>query len=359
MLKQFFSPIKYFGVALLVLMLDLGSSNKVIAQQTPLFSQYFHNPFIYNPAWAGLDKFGSVNLTHRNQWDGIPTAPVTNQFTLDLPFYQYKAGAGLNAYYEKVGLFTTTKIQASFAYHLFQLYENASVFSFGMTAGYVGTQMDLTNVYVLNPGDPRIVNNTGDYQGVEFSVGVNYRYKDKFQIALVAPQLVTSGLRPIDGAENNTNLVSHYLLSAKCTLKSVDEVHRIEPMVMVRKAPNSPLQFDVGGQYTYNNTLWGSVAYRTNYTVAIGAGINVKRFRIGYARDFSTGTLAGVAGSSNEIMVGYKFNFLPTYTYDGKKGKSNTDKKRKIMHPSKTGPLPKDVYKKNNPKTPPKGYRKN
>jgi len=50
---------------------------------------------------------------------------------------------------------------------------------------------------------------------------------------------------------------------------------------------------------------------------------------------------------------------LPTYTYDGKKGKSNTDKKRKIMHPSKTGPLPKDVYKKKNPKTPPKGYRKN
>jgi type IX secretion system PorP/SprF family membrane protein len=360
MVKQFFNAIRVqnFGAIFTIVFLGLLATTKTVAQQVPLFSQYFHNPFIYNPAWAGLDKFGSANLTYRNQWEGMPSAPVTNQFTLDLPFYQYKAGAGINVYHEKIGLFTTTKVQASFAYHLFPLYENASAFSFGLTAGYVGTRMDLTNIYVLNPGDPRIINNTGDYQGVEFSFGVNYRYRDKFQIGLVAPQFVSSGLRPVDGAENNLDLVSHYLLTAKCTLKSYDEMHRVEPMIMLRKAPRSPLQFDIGAQYTYNNTLWGSVAYRANYTVSIAAGVNVKRFRIGYARDFSTGALAGVAGSSNEIMVGYKFGFMPTYDYDGKKGKSNTKIKRKIMHPSKPGPLPKDVYKKGNPKKAPKGYRR-
>lgn len=353
--------LKLNKVIILLLCASLGFVQGVLAQQTPLFSQYFHNPFIYNPAWAGLDKFASANFSYRNQWESIPSAPVTNQFTLDLPFYQYKAGMGLNAYYEKIGLVTTTKIQVSGAYHIFQLYENASVFSFGLTAGYVNSRMDLTNAYVLNPGDPRIVNNTGDYQGVEFSFGVNYKYKDKFQLAVVVPQFVSSGIRPIDGAENNTNLISHYLISAKCTLKTFDELHRIEPMLMIRKAPRSPLQFDIGAQYTYNNTLWGNIAYRSDYTAVVAAGVNVKRFRIGYARDFSLGALSGVAGSSNEIMLGYKFNFIPNYDYDGKKGRGNTNRKRKIMHPSRNGPLPmpKDIHQKKTNRKPPKGYKKN
>jgi type IX secretion system PorP/SprF family membrane protein len=348
---------KYLGGLFLVVFLQ---PTLLQAQQVPLFSQYFHNPFIYNPAWAGGDKFGSINFTHRNQWDGIPAAPVTSQFTLDVPFYEYRGGLGINAYYEKIGFFTTTKIQFSGAYHIFKLYENSSVFSFGLTAGYINNRIDFTNAYVQNPGDPKIINNTGDYQGMEFSFGMNYRFKDKFQIAVVVPQFLSAGVRPVDGLENNINLVSHYLISAKCTLKSYDDIHRLEPMIMFRKAPRSPLQFDIGVQYTYNNLLWANAAFRSNYTTVVAAGINVKRFRFGYARDFSTGALAAVAGSSNEIMLGYKFNFLPTYDYDGKKGKGNTNRKRKIAHPSQPNPFkdPKDVHFKKNKKTPPKGYKK-
>jgi Type IX secretion system membrane protein PorP/SprF len=77
---------KNFLWAILLIGIFITLSGKIYAQQIPLYSQYFANPFIYNPAWAGLDKFGSVNITHRNQWDGIEGAPVTNLITVDLPF---------------------------------------------------------------------------------------------------------------------------------------------------------------------------------------------------------------------------------------------------------------------------------
>jgi hypothetical protein len=146
-------------------------------------------------------------------------------------------------------------------------------------------------------------------------------------------------MRTIDQGSNNIKPVSHYLLTAKCTLKTADELHRIEPMVMLRKVIGTPLQFDVGAQYTYNNMLWGNIAFRSDYATSVAAGINVKSFRIGYARDFAFGELSGIGGSSNEIMLGYKFKHIPVYGYDGKKGISNTGRKRRIMGPSSPGPI--------------------
>lgn len=47
-------------------------------QQLPNYSQYMMNGFLLNPAIAGNDGYTSVNLTAREQWLGISTAPRTH-----------------------------------------------------------------------------------------------------------------------------------------------------------------------------------------------------------------------------------------------------------------------------------------
>ncbi|MCU0449811.1 MAG: type IX secretion system membrane protein PorP/SprF [Bernardetiaceae bacterium] len=331
---------------------------KIQAQQVPLFSQYFNNPLIYNPAWAGLDRFASVNLTYRNQWTNIPGAPTTLLATIDLPFYEYRSGVGVNVFQDRIGLFQQNKVHFTYAYHIFELYENSSVFSFGLTGGLVTNRIDLSNIYVVNPNDPKIIDNTGNYQGVEFTFGMNYMFRDKFQIGFTMPQFLTAGLRSIDQNDNDIQMVPHFLLAARCTLKTFDEVHRIEPMLMVRRVGNGavPMQFDVGVQYTWNNTLWFNAAYRTNYSSVAAVGLHIKRLRVGFARDFATSEIQNIAGSTNEIMLGYKFNHLKTKVFGAQKGRSNTKFRRKIEHPSSPGPTfrPNRLYMKRTPKQKPK-----
>jgi type IX secretion system PorP/SprF family membrane protein len=331
------------------------------AQQIPLYSQYFNNPFIYNPAWAGLDRYASVNLTYRRQWDNMPGGPTTMLATIDLPFYEYRSGFGANITQDQIGLFRQNKALFTYAYHIFELYENSSVFSFGLTGGLVTNRIDFSNAYIQNPNDPRILDNTGNYQGVEFTFGMNYIFQDKFQIGFTMPQFLTAGLRAIDQDQNDIKMVPHFLLTAKCTLKTYDEVHRIEPMIMVRRVGDGtvPMQFDVGAQYTWNNTLWFNAAYRTNYSTVASMGVHIRRLRVGFARDFAISEIQGVVGSTNEIMLGYKFNHLKTKTYGAPKGRSNTKFRRKVEHPSSPGPTfrPNNIHLKKNPKKKPKMTR--
>ena len=65
------------GLIYIILLLALGSSARLMAQQLPLYSQYVLNAFMVNPAIAGHDGYTSFNTTARQQWLGFSEAPRT------------------------------------------------------------------------------------------------------------------------------------------------------------------------------------------------------------------------------------------------------------------------------------------
>ena len=54
------------GITYAILLL-LGASGSLMAQQLPLYSQYIFNGFMVNPAVAGHDGYTSFNTTARQQ----------------------------------------------------------------------------------------------------------------------------------------------------------------------------------------------------------------------------------------------------------------------------------------------------
>jgi len=70
-------------VFLIVLMAMMGSGLR--AQQLPLYSQYYFNPILYNPASAGSSERFEMSLIYRNQWTGLEGAPKTAMFTFGGP----------------------------------------------------------------------------------------------------------------------------------------------------------------------------------------------------------------------------------------------------------------------------------
>ena len=47
------------------------------AQQLPIYSQFYFNDYIINPAATGLGDASMVQLGFRNQWTGFTGAPKT------------------------------------------------------------------------------------------------------------------------------------------------------------------------------------------------------------------------------------------------------------------------------------------
>lgn len=335
-------------ISVWLLVMDQSS----FAQQIPLFSQYFHNQFIYNPAWAGNYDYGSANFTYRNQWAGLDGAPTTMLATIDVPFYEYRCGFGLNISQDNIKVSSQTKAMATYAYHIFGPYENSSKLSLGFSGGFLYNRINMDKLFVQHPNDPNLVNNSGNFTSFEAAFGANYIYRNVFQVSLVLPQLINPSLTALDAAENNINLTQHLMLSSKYIWTLPDGYTRLEPMVMVRKSMNAPWQFEGGMLMSYANFMWGAVTYREKYGAVAAVGINHRQFRFGYARDFAVSDLAGVAGGGNEIMIGYKFKQIPTVTYAGQKGVGSGGlTRRKVYHPSRPNPFGnKGIHKRKAPK---------
>lgn len=327
----------------------LSASSGTFAQQIPLYSQYFENPFIINPAYAGLDKFGSFNLTQRNQWTDIPGAPVTTLMTIDVPFYEMRSGIGINIHRDKIGIFENYKASFAYAYHIIGRYVDSSVLSFGFSGSYQNTRTNFDNMFILHPNDPKLLNNTGNFSGTEVSFGINYMFKDKFQIGFTMPQAITTGIRAVDNNENSIGLKEHYLLSLKCTLKTYDDLHYVEPMALIRYVRNTPMQIDVGIQYTYNQLFWVNAAYRMDYAAVMSFGLKLRSLRVAIATDFPISDIQSAAGSTVELMIGYKFGHIEEYKYPHPP-KRNSSLRYKRYHPSIPGPLPRQFYMKNTAK---------
>jgi hypothetical protein len=126
---------------------------------------------------------------------------------------------------------------------------------------------------------------------------------------------------------------------------------------MLRTSQHVPIQIDLGVQYTYDNLLWASLAYRTDYATSLSAGVILHAFRVGISRDFAMGRAAGTLGSATEIMIGYKFKHIPKESYAGKRGIGSTIRHR-VYHPSRPNPLPGQNKRGNQKIKVKKKYRK-
>ena len=105
------------------------------AQQVPLLSHYYYNQFIWNPALAGVQKYGQAYLIYRNQWNQIPGAPITKAFTIDGPLKSKNVGLGANLYQDNAGVFSRTGGMVSYAYGI--NFSEDSRLRLGMGLGFI------------------------------------------------------------------------------------------------------------------------------------------------------------------------------------------------------------------------------
>jgi type IX secretion system PorP/SprF family membrane protein len=135
-------------LSLTLLLLILGVS--LWAQQEPMYSQYFFNNSVINPAQAGASGSNHAGIIVHDQWIGIDGAPKTFSAYVNLRLPK-QLGVAAGIYQDRLGPEVNTHFQADVAYHA-RLTEEWYL-SAGIRISTTFTRVGLTKVPNVDPNN--------------------------------------------------------------------------------------------------------------------------------------------------------------------------------------------------------------
>jgi type IX secretion system PorP/SprF family membrane protein len=296
--------VQHFSIILGFILIFSGAK----AQQLPLGSHYFINPFVINPAYTGSGENINVFLTHRSQFSGIAGSPQTTYLTLDGPINVKSVGLGLNAYSDVTSILSRNGVSGNYSYSL-NLWSGHSL-TFGLAAGVVDHTINYDQAIVRDLDDPSLFQQKMHRTVFTADLGLLYEWK-QLQVGFAVPQLLgnKARFRADDGTINYFDMQRHFVGSAKYVFDvSAKQGITVYPMVVVRGVAGAPLQFDLTTVADWKNRGWFAVSYRSNYAIGVSAGVRYKNLGVGYSHDFGVTKVRSYAGATHEILLSYQFS---------------------------------------------------
>lgn len=273
------------------------------AQQLPLFSQYYFNSFIYNPAQSGLDRGTSVGLVGRKQFTGLSNAIGTYAATLQSRGEENNAGFGLYVYNDNTNLFRTNSITGSYAYHI-DLGDDRTL-SFGLGLSAIDNRFNANNFNLISYNDP-VVQLLGSEGGITMdgNLGANLDLS-KFSLGLASLQVLQNRTAFANNLDQKSfyNLARHWMLNMGYKFE-VSDNFEIEPFILYRKTQTAPGQADINVFFNWLDKGYAGLAYRDgmSFSTMIGAQV-APNITAGYAFDITTNAMRSALGNTHEIML--------------------------------------------------------
>jgi type IX secretion system PorP/SprF family membrane protein len=278
-------------------------ANVALAQQNLVYSNYYLNPFLYNPSYIAPNGYTELFLNYRRQWVGFEGAPVTATANFHFPV-NYKMGLGASFIHDQAGVLTTTTGLISFGYQVY-LGRDKSIphkIAFGLSAGLTNSNVSLTDA--SNPGDPALANNKTSSMDGQF--GFHYQNKN-FRVGFSIPKLFKSYIT----SSEDFNTPGLQQITATISTMSYNFVitprFSFEPTALYRTEKNAPSQWEALGVLSMDRVLWAGGSYRQDYGASVFLGLNVKNsIKVAYAYEFATGQVGKVGNGSHEIQLAIK-----------------------------------------------------
>ncbi len=292
------------AVKYILVMLFFAST--LVGQHSSLNSNYLFNTFAINPAYAGQKKALDITLVYRKQWAGFNGSPQNISLLGSMEIKPKNLSVGLQYENDKIGLTSTNSIKVALAYRV-KLNRKHTI-AFGLQPMYKRIFYDFSKIITTKEGDATFIANSPAINLFNSGAGVYY-YSKKIFFGVSTPELVKTK----SGAKYyEFNAIGGVIIKVK------DNV-TLKPSFLVRQIKNSPVQFDLNLTAYFNDVLGVGFAYRNKDAIVAYADFSVnKKFKFGYAYDYSIGPLRRYNSGTHEIMLNYffgKFTDAPTPRY--------------------------------------------
>ncbi|HER09427.1 MAG TPA: type IX secretion system membrane protein PorP/SprF [Bacteroides sp.] len=280
----------------------------IMAQQDPKFSQNMFLVPVYNPGAVGSSDRICLAAAFRNQWTGLPDAPVISTFSAHMPlrFLGRTHGIGINLMNDNLGFSNDFLFSAAYAFRIDLGRGNLGI---GTSLGVANQSLSPTweGADVIQPeSDNAIPFNGGSVFGFDMGLGVFYN-SDNFYVGASTTHLnQTSFDYPEEIAE--TKLIRHYYLHAGYNIQLTNPMFEIMPSVMLQTDMRSNHIY-LNTNLRYNKRFWGGVSYSVGGAITALFGIELLNgIMVGYSYDFELSPLMKYNSGTHEVTVRYCFN---------------------------------------------------
>ncbi len=283
----------------IIVLIILGSTLGMQAQQDPQFSQHMFAKLAFNPAYAGANGAYCGTLLYRNQWTGFGGEPKTMLFTADAAFDEIHGGVGLTVISDQLGFDKNLSLRAAYAYRT-DLGDGK--LAIGADFGLMQKSIDGSKFVFNQSGDQSIP--TGNVSGGTFDMGLGLYYNtDKLFVGGSASHL-TAG--EIKYSNIKTKLARHYFLQAGYNVDLTSSL-TLKPSILM-KTDAASTQLDVNANLLINNKYWAGLSYRLQDAIVIMVGMEIiPNLKFGYSYDLTLSDIKTYSSGTHEVMLGYCF----------------------------------------------------
>jgi len=286
----------------------------VFAQQMPVYSQYFMNGFVVNPALAGSDGTVKFQLSARDYMLGIRESPKTLTASVNARLLRQivgvkkgrvrsqsgRVGMGGLVYSDHNGLVNRIGLQYTYAYHIDL---NHSQLSLGLSAALSQTRIE-ANKLNFNDPEPLLKEGFGNLAYVPDAVlGVFYKKKE-YYIGLTASNLFQRSIN-LGEIDYNYVLYRHYFLLGGTSF-DVGQNTYVAPEFLLKTTSNGMYQGEFSTRVSYRDDFWMAVTYRTPQIAALMVGMRTRELFISYTYEYNFSATRSFSFGAHELCLTYR-----------------------------------------------------
>ena len=277
------------------------------AQKDIVMSQYMHNRYALNTAFAGNREVLSMYGTYRKKWLDISGSPSSTLFSMHSPLKNEKVALGLEVYNQQYGVNGQTGFALSYTYRLKMSKERTLAFSINGGGGFYSANWTKVSTFEEGQLDPVYASNESNFAPI-IGFGSAW-YSNQYFVGFSVPNLFNYDPY-LEGGSNSFALdKANYLLTAGYLFDTSDKWH-IQPSVMARYNPQLESFVDINATAIYNNMLWLGVGYRSSNDILAMVGYQInQQFRFSYSLDYTMGEISSFNNGTHEIAIQYDFGF--------------------------------------------------
>ena len=253
--------LKKFYLVILVFITQFTFSQEGL----PVYSDYLSdNYYLLHPSMAGAASCTKARLTARQQWFGVQNAPALQTLSINGSLGE-KSGGGMIVFNDRNGYHSQKGIKFTYAHHLMFSRDQVDLnqLSFGMSAGFVQSQLDETSFFVNNPGfDPAVFGTIQSASYFNVDIGASYNFLDFYVHATIKNALASDRKLYTDGEPVN---LRRFILNSGYTFGDPDQI-LWEPSFMFQLVSQTQEKTVDLNIKAYKNLdfgkLWGGISYR-------------------------------------------------------------------------------------------------
>ncbi len=270
------------------------------AQQTVMFSQYFTNDIIYNPAISGSKEYNNFVLQTRQQWLGFEGAPLSANVSYNGALNN-RSGLGCYLEHDRTYPSNQTNLNLSYAYHI-PLNADGYYISLGLGAKAMYYYVDLAPGDLPPGNDPAYNERSFDKLIGDANTGF-YLYNSRSYLGYSILNMLKSSFNKESGYGIGTNSEELVYVGLAGYKFKVNRDWDVEPSLQIINRENTENEYNLTTRVFYMDIIWSGLSVRSNSSLSFSVGTNNNDIQFAYSFDHYFGEISKYQLGTHEFTM--------------------------------------------------------